>query len=53
VDQRVAHQVADHLAEPDLVAEHDQRGARPDRQVDAPPRGHHPRIVYRVGGERE
>ena len=53
VDQRVAHQVADDLTQPYVVAEHDGSGTGLDGQVDAALRGHHPGVVHRVGGQRE
>ena len=51
--QGVAHQVADDLPEPDLVADHQQRGTRADGQVDAAVRRDDARVVHRVSGQRE
>ena len=53
VRERVAHQVPDDLPQPRLVADDQERGARLDRQVDGPGRRQQPRVVHRVGGQRE
>ena len=53
VGERVAHQVADDLPQPRLVADDEERGAGLNRQFDGPVRGEQAGVVHRVGGQRE
>jgi hypothetical protein len=53
VHERVAHQVADHLAQPGLVAQHQQGGARSDGQVDAAFGRYDASIVHGIGSQGE
>jgi hypothetical protein len=51
VGERVAHEVADDLPQPDLVADDEKGRPGPDGQVDVPAGRDDPRVVYRVGRE--
>ena len=53
VADRVVDQVADHLAEPGLVTEHEEGRAGSHSEVDATVRRNDPCVMYGVGRERK
>ncbi len=50
---RVVHQVADDLAQADLIAQYQRRVGGADGEADLPVRSDDPRVVHRVGGDGE
>ena len=53
VRERVAHQVANDLAQPHLVPEYQERGGRADAELDRPVRRDDPGVLHRVRGQRQ
>ena len=51
--QRIAHQVADYLAEPGLVADHQEGDVAPDGEPDVAVRRDDPGVLHGVGSDRQ